>query len=437
MKKFLYGHRKSISYVAVIVSVVCFIIGFYSDSRVAAVDQDTYKSLKVFNEALDIIDKNYVEKVDPKTLMQGAINGMVKSLDPHSSFLTSDMYKELQTETRGSFGGIGIEITILNDVLTVVSPIEDTPAFVAGIKSGDQIIRIDDKSTKGMSILEAVKKLRGPENTNVKMTIMRKDLAQPKDYTITRAVIKIKSVRHNIYEGSIGYIRVSSFQENTSEELRKSLIEIEKKVKPLTGIILDLRNDPGGLLDQAVKVSDAFLKSGTIVSIKGRVKNLESRFTARDDGNEPTCPMVVLVNEGSASASEIVAGALQDNGRAIVLGTQTFGKGSVQTVIPFEDGSAMKLTTAKYYTPKGRSIQAEGITPDVHLEYARSPEEKDLDSALREKDLKGHIPGENEKTEKSRTAKKAADSLSKDNQLKTAVDLLKSWKIFEKMNSKG
>ncbi len=437
MKKFLYGHRKSISYVAVIVSVVCFIIGFYSDSRVAAVDQDTYKSLKVFNEALDIIDKNYVEKVDPKTLMQGAINGMVKSLDPHSSFLTSDMYKELQTETRGSFGGIGIEITILNDVLTVVSPIEDTPAFVAGIKSGDQIIRIDDKSTKGMSILEAVKILRGPENTNVKMTIMRKDLAQPKDYTITRAVIKIKSVRHNIYEGSIGYIRVSSFQENTSEELRKSLIEIEKKVKPLTGIILDLRNDPGGLLDQAVKVSDAFLKSGTIVSIKGRVKNLESRFTARDDGNEPTCPMVVLVNEGSASASEIVAGALQDNGRAIVLGTQTFGKGSVQTVIPFEDGSAMKLTTAKYYTPKGRSIQAEGITPDVHLEYARSPEEKDLDSALREKDLKGHIPGENEKTEKSRTAKKAADSLSKDNQLKTAVDLLKSWKIFEKMNSKG
>jgi len=288
-----------------------------------------------------------------------------------------------------------------------------------------------------MSILEAVKKLRGPENTQVKMTIMRKDLAQPKDFTITRAVIKIKSVKHKIYEGRIGYIRVSSFQEKTSEELRKSLIEIEKDAKPLIGIVLDLRNDPGGLLDQAVKVSDAFLKSGTIVSIKGRVKNLESRFAARDDGNEPACPMVVLVNEGSASASEIVAGALQDNGRAIVLGTQTFGKGSVQTVIPFEDGSAMKLTTAKYYTPKGKSIQAEGITPDVHLEYARSPEEKDLDIALREKDLKGHIPGENEKPEKSRVAKKAADDLSKDNQLKTAVDLLKSWKIFEKMNSKG
>jgi len=437
MKKYLYGHGKSLSYIAVIVSVVCFVIGFYSDSRVAAVDQDTYKNLKVFNEALDIIDKNYVEKVDPKSVMQGAINGMVKSLDPHSTYLTSDMYKELQTETRGSFGGIGIEITILNDVLTVVSPIADPPAFIAGIKSGDPIIKIDAKSTKGMSILEAVKKLRGPENTQVKMTIMRKDLAQPKDFTITRAVIKIKSVKHKIYEGRIGYIRVSSFQEKTSEELRKSLIEIEKDAKPLIGIVLDLRNDPGGLLDQAVKVSDAFLKSGTIVSIKGRVKNLESRFAARDDGNEPACPMVVLVNEGSASASEIVAGALQDNGRAIVLGTQTFGKGSVQTVIPFEDGSAMKLTTAKYYTPKGKSIQAEGITDDVHLEYARSPEEKDLDIALREKDLKGHIPGENEKPEKSRVAKKAADDLSKDNQLKTAVDLLKSWKIFEKMNRKG
>jgi carboxyl-terminal processing protease len=437
MKKYLSGHRKSLSYAAVIVSVVCFVIGFYSDNRVAAVDQDTYKSLKVFNEALDIIDKNYVEKVDPKTLMQGAINGMVKSLDPHSSFLTSDMYKELQTETRGSFGGIGIEITILNDVLTVVSPIEDTPAFLAGIKTGDQIIKIDDKSTKGMSILEAVKKLRGPENTQVKMTIMRKDLAQPKDYTITRAIISIRSVRHNTYEGGIGYVRVSSFQEKTAEELRKALVEIEKKAKPLNGIVLDLRNDPGGLLDQAVKVSDAFLKSGTIVSIKGRVRNLESRFSARDDGNEPTCPMVVLVNEGSASASEIVAGALQDNGRAIVLGTQTFGKGSVQTVIPFEDGSAMKITTAKYFTPKGRSIQAEGITPDVQLEYARTSEEKDIDTAFREKDLKGHIPGENEKPAKPRAAKKVIDDLSKDNQLKTAVDLLRSWKIFEKMNSKG
>ncbi len=430
-------HRKTLSYAAVIVSVVCFIIGFYSDSRVSAVDQNTYKGLKLFNEALDIIEKNYVEEVDPKSLLQGAINGMVKSLDPHSTFLTADMYKDLQTETRGSFGGIGIEITILNDVLTCVSPIEDTPAFNAGIKAGDQIVKIDDKSTKGISILDAVKKLRGPENTKVKLSIMRKDLQQPRDYTITRAIINIKSVKFRIYEGTIGYIRVSSFQERTTEELRKALLEIEKKAKPLTGIVLDLRNDPGGLLDQAVKVSDAFLKSGMIVSIRGRVKNLESKFVARNDGNEPVCPIVVLVNEGTASASEIVAGALQDNGRAIVLGTQTFGKGSVQTVIPFEDGSALKLTTAKYYTPKGKSIQAEGIKPDIRLELAKPPDEKNHDVYLREKDLKGHIIGEEEKPDKARPPKKVPDDLSKDNQLKTAVDLIKSWKIFEKMNSKS
>jgi carboxyl-terminal processing protease len=362
---------------------------------------------------------------------------MVKSLDPHSTFLTPDMYKDLQTETRGSFGGIGIEITIVNDVLTVVSPIEDTPAFLAGINAGDQIVRIDDKSTRGISILDAVKKLRGPENTTVKLSIMRKDFTQPKDYTITRAVINVKSVRYNIYENNIGYVRVSSFQERTAEELKKALQDVEKKARPMTGLVLDLRNDPGGLLDQAVRVSDIFMKTGTIVSIKGRVKNLENKFTARDDGDELTCPMVVLVNEGTASASEIVAGALQDNGRALILGTQTFGKGSVQTVIPFEDGSALKLTTAKYYTPKGRSIQAEGIAPDIRLEFAKPPEEKDHELTLREKDLKGHIIGDEEKIEKTRLPKKASEDLTKDNQLKTAVDLIKSWKIFEKISIKG
>lgn len=438
MKKLFYRRKRTFYIAAVFLFILSsIIIGFYSDSRVIAVDQGTYRNLKLFNEALDIIDKNYVEKVDPKSLIEGAINGMVKSLDPHSSFLTADLYRELQTETRGSFGGIGIEITILNDVLTVVSPIEDTPAFISGIKAGDQIVKIDDKSTKGISIMDAVKKLRGPEDTKVKLTIMRKDLAQPKDFTITRAVINVKSVKFAVYEDGIGYIRVASFQERTSEELKKALAEIGQKTKSLTGIVLDLRNDPGGLLDQAVKVSDVFLKSGTIVSIKGRVKNLENTFTARDDGDEPVCPMVVLVNEGTASASEIVAGALQDNGRAVILGTQTFGKGSVQTVIPFEDGSALKLTTAKYYTPKGKSIQAEGITPDIRLEYVKPSEEKNHETALREKDLKGHIAGEEERQEKSRLLKKTPDDLSKDNQLKSAVDLIKSWKIFEKMNSKS
>ena len=236
MKKFFYAHRQPISYAVIFLFVICFIvIGFNSDSRVAAIDQSTYKNLKLFNEALDIIDKNYVEKVDTKSLIQGAINGMVKSLDPHSTFLTPDMYKDLQTETRGSFGGIGIEITIVNDVLTVVSPIEDTPAFLAGINAGDQIVRIDDKSTRGISILDAVKKLRGPENTTVKLSIMRKDFTQPKDYTITRAVINVKSVRYNIYENNIGYVRVSSFQERTAEELKKALQDVEKKARPMTG----------------------------------------------------------------------------------------------------------------------------------------------------------------------------------------------------------
>jgi carboxyl-terminal processing protease len=437
MKKFFYSHQKSVSYAAILLAVIfLFVMGFYLNEQVSAVESATYKNLKLFNEALDIIDKNYVEKVDSKTLIQGGINGMVKSLDPHSTFLTADMHKELQTETRGSFGGIGIEITIVNDILTVVSPIEDTPAFLAGIKAGDQIVKIDDKPTKGISILEAVKKLRGPENTTVKLSIMRKDHVKPNDYTIRRAIINVKSVKFNIYENNIAYIRISSFQEKTVEELSKAIKDIEKKSGRLSGLILDLRNDPGGLLDQAVKVSDAFLKTGTIVTIKGRGKNIDNKFSAKDNGNEPTCPIVVLVNEGTASASEIVAGALQDNGRAVILGTQTFGKGSVQTVIPFEDGSALKLTTAKYYTPKGRSIQAEGIAPDIYLDFVKPPEEKNHELTVREKDLKGHIVGDDEKIEKT-GAPKTPDDLLKDNQLKAAIDLIKSWKIFEKINNKS
>ncbi|MEN6466498.1 MAG: S41 family peptidase [Syntrophaceae bacterium] len=438
--KFNYrGKTPSVVALAIILSLF-FIFGPASDSKVDAVDPAIYKNLKVFNEALDMIEKNYVEKVEPKNLIQEAINGMMKSLDPHSSYLNAEMYKELQSDTRGSFGGIGIEITMQNDVLTVVSPIEDTPAFNAGVKAGDQIVRIDDKSTKGISILDAVKKLRGPENSKVKITIMRKGLTQPKDYVISRAVINIKSVKNRNYDGNIGYIRVSSFQERTTDDVKRALAELKKK-GAVDGLVIDVRNNPGGLLDQAVKVSDIFLKSGTIVSIMGRSKSLESKFVAKDDGSEPACPIVVLVNEGSASAAEIVAGALQDNGKAIVLGTQSFGKGSVQTVIPFEDGSALKLTTARYYTPKGKSIQAEGITPDIAVEYIKPPEEKEAEVIIRERDLKGHIRGEHEteqtetKEVKTRTiAKRNFDDISKDNQLKSAVDLLKSWEIFSKLH---
>lgn len=421
------------------------LFGPYGDSRVSAVDSSTYKSLKIFNEVLDIVEKNYVEEVKQKKLIDEAVNGMIKSLDPHSAYLTPDQYKELQVDTSGSFGGLGIVISMQNDQLTVVSPIEDTPAFKAGLKTGDRIMKIDGQITKGMSIQDAVKKMRGPENTKVTLTILRKDMKEPKDYEITRAVIKIKSVKHNVYEDSIGYIRISAFQESTLDELKKALQQVNGKAKDLKGIVIDVRNNPGGLLDQAVKTSDAFLKSGTIVSTKGRVKAIESKFVARDDGSEPTCPMVVLVNEGTASASEILSGALQDNGRAIVLGMPTFGKGSVQTVIPLEDGSALKLTTAKYYTPKGRSIQAEGIKPDIVVEPIRTAEGPETAEAhmLREKDLKGHIRGDREGEQKTADGKekdkgekekgKEKTDLQKDNQLKSAVDILKSWEVFKRI----
>ena len=426
------------------------LFGPYGDSRVSAVDSSTYKSLKIFNEVLDIVEKNYVEEVKQKKLIDEAVNGMIKSLDPHSAYLTPDQYKELQVDTSGTFGGLGIVISMQNDQLTVVSPIEDTPAFKAGLKAGDRIVKIDGQITKGMSIQDAVKKMRGPENTKVTLTILRKDMKEPKDYEIVRAVIKIKSVKHNVYDDNIGYIRISAFQESTVDELKKALQQVNGKSKDLKGIVIDVRNNPGGLLDQAVKASDAFLKSGTIVSTKGRVKAIESKFVAKDDGSEPTCPIVVLVNEGTASASEILSGALQDNGRAIVLGMPTFGKGSVQTVIPLEDGSALKLTTAKYYTPKGRSIQAEGIKPDILVEPIRPADGPESAEAqmLREKDLKGHIrgdregeqkPAEGKDKDKSKDKSKEQDKgkektdLQRDNQLKSAVDILKSWEVFKRI----
>src|SRR5450759_3489729 len=351
------------------------LVGPYHDSRVSALDKGVYKDIKTFNEVFDIVKKNYVEDVDSSVLIQGAINGMMRSLDPHSTFMTPEVYKELEVETQGRFGGIGIEITILKDVLTVVSPIEDTPAFNAGVKSGDQIIKIDGKSTKDITIMEAIKKLRGPEDTKITITIMRENIAKPKDFVLTRAIIQVKSVKAKTFEDNIGYIRIASFHERTADDLRKALHDIGEKVRPMKGLVLDLRNDPGGLLIQAIEVSDIFLKSGVIVSTRGRTKNMETKAMARDDGNEMTCPIVVLVNEGTASAAEIVAGALQDNCRALIIGTKTFGKASVQTVIPLEDGSALKLTTARYYTPKGRSIQAEGIKPDIIVKYVRPSED--------------------------------------------------------------
>jgi carboxyl-terminal processing protease len=437
---------KKLSTKASLSVIICLgvfvLLGLRNDSNVYALDKNIYKGIKTFNEVLDMVQKNYVDEVESTTLIQGGINGMVKSLDPHSAFMTPDLYKELEVETQGAFGGIGIEITILKDVLTIVSPIEDTPAFVAGLKSGDQILRIDGKSTKDITIMEAVKKLRGPKDTKVTVTIMREKMPAPKDIVLTRAIIQIKSVKVKYFD-DIGYIRIAAFQERTSDDLNKALKDIGKKLNPMKGLVLDLRNDPGGLLNQAIEVSDVFLKSGTIVSTRGRTKNMETKATAKDNGNELTCPIVVLVNEGTASAAEIVAGALQDNGRALIMGTQTFGKASVQTVIPLEDGSALKLTTARYYTPKGRSIQAEGIKPDIIVKYMKPKEDADntawWEDRIKEKDLKGHIKPAKEdgtkvdepQTQEDKEDKDPSD-LVNDNQLKTAIDILKGWDIMKK-----
>ena len=423
----------------IIILVGLFIlIGPYHDSKVSALDKGVYKDIKTFNEVFDMVKKNYVEEVASDVLIQGAINGMIKTLDPHSAFMTPEIYKELEVETQGRFGGIGIEITILKDVLTVVSPIEDTPAFNAGVKAGDQIIKIDGKSTKDITIMEAVKKMRGAKGTKVTITIMRENMTKSKDVILTRAIIQVKSVKAKTFEDKIGYVRIASFNERTADDLRKALKDIGEKVNPMKGLVLDLRNDPGGLLIQAIEVSDMFLKTGVIVSTRGRTKNMETKTMARDNGNEITCPIVILVNEGTASAAEIVAGALQDNGRALIIGTRTFGKASVQTVIPLEDGSALKLTTARYYTPKGRSIQAEGIKPDIIVKFARpveDSEDNNWEDRLREKDLKGHIkPAKEDGTELDEAQlKDIKDPLdvANDNQLKTAIDILKSWEIMK------
>ncbi len=384
MKGFL---KKGAISVLIIVAVLAT-VGFYSERQVSAVDRTTYRNLKLFTEVLDIIEKNYVDEVKSRSLIEGAINGMLKSLDPHSVYLTPEMYKELEVDTRGKFGGVGIEITILKDVLTVVSPIEDTPAFLAGIKAGDQIVRIDGQSTKDITIMEAVKKLRGPRGTKVTVSIMRENLTVPLEITLARAEIRVKSIRTRIYDQNYGYIRIVSFQERTASDLRKAIQDLETRAKPLKGLIVDLRNNPGGLLPQAIEVSDIFLKSGIIVSIKGRAKGMDSRALAKDQGDEPVCPVVVLVNEGSASASEIVAGALQSHKKAVLIGSPTFGKGSVQTIIPLDEGNALKLTTAKYYTPDGRSIQSEGIKPDVAVKLVKPADEKETDELLRDNQLK-------------------------------------------------
>jgi len=361
--------NKKIGWLILLGFVFGLVVGGISVHNVSALSNKTYERLKVFTDCLEIIKKHYVEDVKTEDLITGAIEGMLSSLDPHSAYLDPDMYHELQVETKGSFGGLGIEIAIKDGILTVIAPIEDTPAYRAGIKAGDKIVKINEESTKGLNLMECVKRMRGPKGTHVTLTIFREGSTQTQEVSMVRDIIKIQSVKYKTLEKGYGYLRISQFQDKTSADAMKALEALQKEnpEEGMRGLILDLRNDPGGLLDEAVAVSDLFLDSGVIVTIKGRGDAEIDTRSAHKEGTMPPWPMVVLVNQGSASASEIVAGALQDYGRAVIMGSKTFGKGSVQTIIPLDDGSGIRLTTARYYTPKGRTIHEKGIQPDIPL----------------------------------------------------------------------
>jgi len=430
-----------------------FLAGHWVPS-VSAVSRQDYESLETFTNILSIVKKNYVEEVDTKNLVSGAINGMLNGLDPHSAYLTPDLYKELQMDTQGRFGGLGIEITVKGGILTVVSPIEDTPAAKAGVKPGDQIFKIEEEFTKDMTLVDAVKKMRGPKGTKITISIKREGVPELMDFTLMRDTIRVQAVRSRTLEEGYGYVRLAQFQERSDRDVQRALEKMAAEKNGIKGLVLDLRNNPGGLLTQAVRVSDLFLDSGLIVYTEGRIESQKQKYSAQKEGSWMDFPIVVLVNGGSASASEIVAGALQDHKRAVVLGTKTFGKGSVQTILPLDDNSALRLTTARYFTPKGRSIQALGIVPDIIVEPAPTPpaegkaeEKKRL--GLREENLPGHLPnpqqapsqpqdqGEKDKEKLvPRSAPTGDETIDNDAQLKRALDLLKSWDVFKQLVQK-
>ena len=376
---------------------------------------ERYEDLKIFTEVLSYVEANYVEQVEPERVIHGAIRGMLRSLDPHSSFMPPEMFGEMQVETEGRFGGLGIEITIRDDVLTVVSPIEETPAFRAGILAGDQIVLVEGESTKDMTLIEAVKKLRGPEGTEVTIGVMRPGFSEPRDFTIVRAVIKIKSVRWTRLPQDVGYVKVRSFQKTTVNEVKEAIRELE--TQGMASLVLDLRNNPGGLLDQAISVSELFLEDGKlIVYTKGRLTNQDMKGFSKGGGIWSGRPLAILINGGSASASEIVAGALKDWDRATLIGTQSFGKGSVQTIIPLSDGSGLRLTTAKYYTPNNAEIHGEGITPDIVVELEPVSPSDDPESEQGSR-RQMELPGED---------------MSSDAQLQRAFDFLTSDKTAKR-----
>ena len=441
-----------------LITLIVAVLILLLQKPISAIAEDRYSELQTFTKILNMIQQFYVEDVDTKKLVYGAIKGMLRELDPHTNYMPAEIYKEFESETTGEFGGLGIEISIQNGVLTIISPIEDAPAWNAGVKAGDKIIAINGHSTKGLSLVEASQHMRGKRGSVVTLSIIRGNIDQPTDYAVRRGQVKLKSVKYTDLEDGYAYIRITSFIENTSKDLEKILADHAKQNKNFKGILIDLRRNPGGLFEQAIKVSDLFLDEGAIVSTMGRNKLDKELVNAKKDGGYPNIPLVVLINEYSASASEIVAGALQDNNRALIAGERSFGKGSVQSVIKLGDGSGLKLTVARYYTPSGKSIQAEGIIPDIeiqNIDFQAFNKAVVSSDSLREKDMEGHLVNEKDKKPDSKIEesapsmgawwneinKKSEDSLSpKDKLLKTdfqvfqAFNYLKTWKVFNKKN---
>lgn len=412
------------------------------DNGEVVTDTETlpFEDLRTFTEIFGRIKRDYVEPVSDKKLLEDAIRGMLTGLDPHSAYLIAEEYQELKEGTTGQFGGLGIEVTMENGFVKVVSPIDDTPAQRAGIKTGDLIVRLDDQPVKGMSLNDAVKIMRGEPGSKILLTVVREGEEAPLKITITRDIIKVKSVKSRMLEKDYGYVRISSFQSKTGESLKEAVAELKKEnAGGLKGLVLDLRNNPGGVLNAAVEVSDAFIKSGLIVYTEGRIENSEMRFNASPDDIIDGAPIVVLINAGSASASEIVAGALQDQKRAVIIGEKSFGKGSVQTILPTSNGAAVKLTTARYYTPSGRSIQAEGIEPDIALARVKLESlDKSEFTPVKESDLSHHLTNGNKRPNEQTDAQQPGKEKDKealdlqDYALHEALTLLKGISIMHK-----
>jgi len=400
-------------------------------STANAAGSDTYKQLAIFGDIFERVRAQYVTPPDDKALVENAINGMLSSLDPHSSYMNADEAQDMRVQTKGEFGGLGIEVTMENDLVKVITPIDDTPAAKAGVLAGDYISKIDDTEVRGMTLNDAVDKMRGPVNTPITLTILRQGADKPIEIKVVRDVIKVKAVKFRV-ENDIGYMKITSFTEKTYDDLQNAIQQIKKQVPKdkLKGYVLDLRLNPGGLLDQAVSVSDTFLNRGEIVSTRGRDPKDVTRFDAKPKSADDIDgkPLVVLINGGSASASEIVAGALQDMKRATVVGTQSFGKGSVQTIIPLGENGALRLTTALYYTPSGKSIQGTGITPDIKVEQPLPPDLQGRDVSRGESDLKGHIKGADENDKGSGSAAYVPPDPKDDLQLIFAEELLRGEK---------